>query len=114
MYPASAPPRQPKPPPPRQVRVFISPGDGVPAIVEVTEHGRSTDYAVSRIPSDFGLAFQWSHLDPVPVNPGIGREQTYWCVLEECGRSCSCPGFIRWGHCRHADVTLELVQAGKL
>jgi hypothetical protein len=96
------------------VRVFTSPGDGIPAIVEVTEHGRTTDYAVSRIPSDFGLAFQWSHLDPVPVSDKIGREQTYFVVLEEDGRSCSCCGWVRWHTCRHCDVTLELVQAGKL
>jgi hypothetical protein len=96
------------------VRVFNhANGDGL-TIVEVTQNGVTTDYAVARIPSDFGLAFRWSHMDPVPVNPGIGREQTYFLVLEECGRSCSCPGFIRWGHCRHADVTLELVQEGRL
>jgi hypothetical protein len=88
-------------------------GDGL-AVVEITEHGRSCDYLVSRIPSDFGLGFRWAHADPVPVLEGVGREQVYWCLLEADGRSCSCPGFIRWGHCRHADVTLELVQAGKL
>jgi hypothetical protein len=83
-------------------------------VVEITEKGVSTDYAVSRLPSDYGLAFRWTHLEPVPVTDGIGREQSYDVLLEEDGRSCSCPGFQRWGKCRHADTTLEQVQLGKL
>jgi hypothetical protein len=98
------------------VRVFDhADGDGL-TIVEVTEHGRGSGdlYAVARVPSDWGLAFSWSHLDPVPVSDKIGREQRYFVVLEEDGRSCSCCGWVRWHTCRHCDVTLELVQAGKL
>jgi hypothetical protein len=109
--PIPRPQRQPKP---RQVRVFTSPGDGVPAIVEITQNGVTTDYAVARIPSDFGLAFSWCHLEPIPVAEGIGREQRYFVCLEEDGRSCSCPSWLRWHTCRHCDVTLELVKEGKL
>jgi hypothetical protein len=96
------------------VRVFNhADGDGL-AVVEITEHGRSCDYLVSRIPSDFGLGFRWAHAEPVPVLEGVGREQVYFVLLENDGRSCSCPGWLRWHTCRHADVTKQLVEEGRL
>jgi hypothetical protein len=98
----------------RTVRVCTSPGNGIPAVVEITQNGVMTDYAVSRMPSNFGLAFRWAHLDEVPVTDGIGREQTYDVLLEEDGYTCTCAGFLRWGKCRHSDATVKLVELGKL
>jgi hypothetical protein len=56
--PPPRPTRQPKPPPPRQVRVFDhADGDGL-TIVEVTENGHRVDYSVARLPSQWGIAFR--------------------------------------------------------
>jgi hypothetical protein len=35
-------------------------------------------------------------------------------LLEHDGRTCDCKGFLRHGHCKHADAILKLGRLGKL
>jgi hypothetical protein len=112
--PIPRPQRQAKPQEARQVRLFRHADGHDLTVIEITEGGTTTEYGVAPLASDFGRAFRWTNLEPVPVTDGIGRQQSYDVLLEEDGRSCTCPGFGRWGKCRHADTTLEQVQAGRL
>jgi hypothetical protein len=67
----------------------------------------STDYFLSRIPSDFGTAFC---LEKV----GDAEGAAYHICLSADRNLCDCQGHARWQHCKHADGLAALVAAGKL
>jgi hypothetical protein len=61
-------------------------------------------------------------LAPIQADWGRGFElekfaggETYHVHLDDVnGHSCSCMGFLRWGHCKHVDSLLALDKAGRL
>jgi hypothetical protein len=98
----------------RTVRVVVPAFGNNPAVIRIaiTTGVRnpktvSTDYAVRRIPSDFGCGFELVKL--MAEEPAV-----YHVLLEQDGRSCDCKGHLQHGHCKHADAVLKLVQLGKL
>jgi hypothetical protein len=92
-----------RPKPPRTVKVLANPpvGKGTLKIVE----GKRVDvYYFRCLPSDFGRAFEMSK---------VGGDA--YCVnLDGQTSTCECRGFLRWGHCRHGEVLVALIAAGKL
>jgi len=91
----------------RTVRFGLAPFEGNPGIIDITVNGQTTSYFVRNIPSDFGRGFELEKFDTQ------GGDK-YHVLLEEDGRSCDCPGALKWGHCKHADAVLKLVHVGKL
>jgi hypothetical protein len=91
----------------RTVRFGLAPFEGNPGIIDITVSGKTTSYFVRNIPSDFGRGFSLEKTGPQDGD-------LYHVLLEEDGRSCDCKGFLRHGHCKHADALLKLVQLGKL
>jgi hypothetical protein len=60
------------------------------------------------MPADFGRAFQVEKIG-LTVN-----DSPYHVHIDGGRRSCECKGFLRHGHCKHADGLAALVAAGRL
>ena len=94
--------------PARTIRLALAPLPSSPGVVTITARGKTADYLLSRIPSDFGEAFR---LDKFPPQGG----EVYHVLLSDGGtHSCECKGFLRWGRCKHADGLAALKRAGRL
>jgi hypothetical protein len=91
----------------RTVRFGLAPFEGNPGIIDITVNGKTTCYFVRNVPTDFGRGFELEKF-------GTQGGEIYHVLLEEDGRSCDCKGALKWGHCKHADSVLKLVQLGKL
>ena len=90
----------------RSVRILARPdADGRHAVLAITVQGKTTEYLVDRVVSDWGRCYAVANLT---------NGNHYSVMLEEDGRTCDCKGFCRWGHCRHADGILALVKAGRI
>jgi hypothetical protein len=63
----------------------------------------TTDYFLSRIPSDFGDGFKLEKIIPTADEPS-----TYCVNLSTEGHRCECKGFLRHGHCKHVDSLAAL------
>ncbi len=89
------------------VAVPASPETFGAALVRLTQDGTDYRYWVKPIPSDFGAAFsvEKSVLD---------GEDAYDVLLDGELSSCTCPGNVYHGYCKHADCCRALVAAGKL
>lgn len=62
-------------------------------------------YFVRPIPSDFGFAMEWHSL-PYDDSPC----ETYQvCVENAQDGYCSCPGFERYGKCKHVEATRAIL-----
>ena len=106
--PAPARQRKPRPRPERSIRLEVRPeGDG-PGIVRITVGAKHTDYFLYPLVTDFGRGFRLEKVDP------IGDGSGYHVNLDGDRRSCECKGFLRHGHCKHADGLAALVAAGQL
>jgi hypothetical protein len=94
---------------PRTVRLAVPPSPDNPfAIIVITARGKSNDYCVKPLPSDFGRAFQVEKIfDP--------EEVTYHVNLNGERSTCECKGHLRWGTvCKHIGALQTLVAKGKL
>jgi len=108
---ATAAPRQrkPRPKPERRIRLAVPlNADGKNGVAAITVGKDAADYFLERIPSDWGTAFKVEKI-------GLEcKEAAYDVHLDGEKRSCTCKGFARWQHCKHADGLDALVKAGKL
>jgi hypothetical protein len=60
------------------------------------------------LPADFGRGF-------LVEKVGIDRDEAKYHVnIDTARRSCECKGFLRHGHCKHADGIAALIAAGRL
>jgi hypothetical protein len=79
-------------------------------IFHVTEEARRGKlqrdlYEVVRVPAAFGHGFR--------VRKFGAPESAYHVNLSDDGNhSCECKGWLRWGHCRHAEALLRLLAEG--
>ena len=108
---ATAPARQrkPRPKPARFVRLVIKPdGANSLGVVRLTVAGRSADYLLTPIPADFGRGSQVEKI-------GLDFDgSAYHVNLDGEKKACECKGYLKWGHCKHADGLAALIAAGRL
>ena len=107
---ATAPARQRKPRtrPQRFVRLMVSPAVDGTGVIRLTVAKKAADYFLTLIPTDFGRGFKVEKIGLHATESG--------CHINIDGeaRSCECKGFVRHGHCKHADGIAALLAAGRL
>ena len=107
--PAPARQRKPRPRPERRIRLEVPPGEnGGLGIVRITVGTRRDDYFLTPMPADFGRAFKVEKVGLTVNDP------PYHVNIDGDQRSCECKGFLRHGHCKHADGLAALIAAGRL
>jgi hypothetical protein len=100
--------RKPRPKPQRHIQLEVKPeGDGL-GIVRITVGNQYADYFLTPMPADFGRAFKVEKIG-LQVN-----DPPYHVNIDGGQRSCECKGFLRHGHCKHADGLAALIAAGRL
>jgi hypothetical protein len=108
---ATAAPRQRKPRAKAERRIRLAVGlneRGQAGVVAITVGKDQADYFLDRLPADWGTAFKVEMI-------GLEcKEGAYHVHLDGEIRTCTCKGFARWQHCKHADGLAALVAAGKL
>ena len=100
--------RKPRPKPTRYVRLVIQPGADSLGVVRLTVGGKSADYLLTPLAADFGRGFQ---VEKIGLE---GNGEVYHVNLDGDKKTCECEGFLKWGHCKHADGLAALIAAGKL
>lgn len=91
--------------PARIIRLLYWLQDKAIGLIEV-EEGKDRDlYAVKKLPSDFGFAFEVAK---------HGGDTPYHVCINAMHSTCECKGFVRWGKCRHVDGLTALTKAGKI
>ena len=107
---ASAPARQraPRPKPERRIRLEVPPEGDALGIVRIWVGAEHADYFLTPIPADFGRGFRVEKIG-LQVN-----DPPYHVNIDGERRSCECKGFLRHGHCKHADGLAALIAAGRL
>jgi hypothetical protein len=106
----SAPARQRKPrsKPARSVRLIFPPEGTSTGVIRLTVGKEAADYFINFVAADFGRGFKVEKI-------GLDcRESAYAVNIDGETRSCECKGFLRHGHCKHADGIAALIAAGKL
>jgi len=102
--------------PQRFARLDDKPTVDEPALLTLHVAGVETDYWLRLLPSDFGEAFRLMKI--IPTNDGPAElGEVYDVLIEDAytsAPSCQCKGFLRWGHCKHADAIKALREQGKL
>ncbi len=100
--------RKPRPKPQRFARLCIRPEGTAPGIVRLTVGQEGADYFLTIIPAEFGRGF-------LVEKVGIDRDTAKYHVnIDADKKTCECKGFLRHGHCKHADGLAALIAAGKL
>jgi len=103
---ASASARQRKPE--RGIRLEVRPEENGIGIVRITVGEEYADYFLTMIPADYGRGFKVEKVGLMANDP------PYHVNIDGDKRSCECKGFLRHGHCKHADGLAALVAAGQL
>ena len=94
--------------PERGIRLEVRPEGDCPGIVRITVGNQYADYFLTPMPSDFGRAFKVEKIG-LQVN-----DPPYHVNIDADKRTCECKGFLRHGHCKHADGIAALIAAGRL
>jgi hypothetical protein len=100
--------RKPRPKPERRIRLEVRPEHGGLGIVRIWVGQEYADYFLDPIPADFGRGFK---VEKIGLH---ANDPPYHVHLDGDQRSCECKGFLRHGHCKHADGLAALVAAGRL
>ena len=94
--------------PARSIRLCIRPDGAAPGIIRLTVGKATADYFITIIPADFGQGFLVEKF-------GIDRDTAKYHVnIEADKKTCECKGFLRHGHCKHADGLAALIARGQL
>src|SRR5690349_21416339 len=104
---ATARPRQrlPRAKPARYVRLVIKPGPDSLGVVRLTVNRKSVDYLLTPLAADWGRGFK---LEKIGLDFDVS---TYHVNLDGDKKACECKGFLKWGHCKHADGLAALIAA---
>jgi hypothetical protein len=110
-------PRQPRVKPRRTLRLLrrLDP-DGAGGLLRLRIGDEPVNvYALRRLASDFGQAFELAKLAMVQ-SPQGGFEpavaERYAVNLDFASSLCHCKGFEKWGHCKHIESLLKLQDLG--
>jgi hypothetical protein len=95
----------------RTVKLTLRPFEDSPGVVRIQAGKVVTDYFLTRLACDYGFGFELEKI--LPPDGEDGRYHVHFDPAED-GHSCSCKGFVRWGHCKHADGLAALLKAGQL
>ena len=99
--------RKPRPKPQRFVRLIVSPAMDGTGVIRLTVAKKAADYFLTFLPADFGRGFKVEKI-------GLHESGSYAVNIDGEKRSCECKGFMRHGHCKHADGIAALIAAGRL
>lgn len=91
---------------------FDAPTDPAVGTLLIESPTRRAEYLVEEFPAGWqGRGFQLSKL-----SGGTDATETGYAVFCAPGGACSCEckGFVRWGHCRHAEAVASCVKEGWL
>jgi hypothetical protein len=90
----------------RSFRILARPANGKPGRLRLTIDGETTDYLFSLMEGDgetFSLVVTWRQ--------DHQRDAYHVCVRHDGDCECDCWGWLRHGHCKHAAVTVPLLQS---
>ena len=88
--------------PERKMRVLAYPTDLRPVLtVEVTRGDEVGIYNVTLGSSPYGPCYCWEHAED--------DARRYFVVVLPDGSTCTCPGHLYRGQCKHQDATLRLL-----
>ncbi|MDE2101701.1 MAG: hypothetical protein KGL39_30930 [Patescibacteria group bacterium] len=87
-------------------------GAGAEWFVNVWQGAKFSTYWLVPLTSDFGLAYQFQASRTKA--PGEMQLDAYDVLIEVDGHSCTCPGHLRHGHCKHVDTLKLLIERGTL
>lgn len=72
-------------------------------------------YRLRSLDAGVGLAFRLEKLDHIeegePTNYDVCLDPDGITDPDGGAHSCECKGYLRWGHCKHVDSTLALIEA---
>jgi hypothetical protein len=100
--------RKPRAKPARAIRLEVRPEENGLGIVRITVGKEYADYFLTLVPADFGRGFK---VEKIGLHE---NEPPYHVNIDADKRSCECKGFLKWGHCKHADGLAALIAAGRL
>jgi hypothetical protein len=83
---------------------------GTAKVLWLTVGKLTTAYRLEELKADFGTAFRLCKA----YQGGNAEPEAYDILLAEEGATCECMGFLRHGHCKHADALAKLHQLGKV
>jgi hypothetical protein len=90
-------------------------GDRVTIRMQIVRGHKTMQHGYSLRPfkAQFGRGF---HLEKLTTERTEGEDSTYDVLIdEEYGlHQCCCKGFQKWGHCKHVEALVALLNAGKL
>jgi hypothetical protein len=98
--------------PERRIRLLKPIRDGFGA-VQIFIAGEPHNYLIFPLVADFGAAFRLVKQELVPQTEGFYELQDtarYNVCLDGERSSCECPGFLRWGKCKHVSGLAALRQ----
>ena len=100
--------RKPRAKPARFIRLCVKPDGQAPGVVRITVGKEQADYMLTPLPADFGRGFEVRNI-------GLEADgEAYHVNLDGDKKACECKGFLKWGHCKHADGLAALIAAGRL
>ena len=100
--------RKPRTKPARSIRLEVRPEDNGLGIVRINIGTEHDNYFLTLIPADFGRGFKVEKI-------GLTCNEPPYCVnIDGENKTCECKGYLKWGHCKHADGLAALIAAGKL
>lgn len=98
----------------RSARLIKAPVGAIPGILRITE-GKNVlhidEYFLSFAGSGFGAALHFEKFHSTRKN---WKRETYSVNLDGEESLCECRGFERHHHCKHIEVLIALIEAGKL
>jgi hypothetical protein len=100
--------RKPRAKPARSIRLAVRPEFNGLGIVQIAVGKEQADYFLTLIPAEFGKGFK---VEKIGLH---ANDPAYHVNIDGDKRSCECKGFLRHGHCKHADGLAELVAACQL
>lgn len=99
--------------PERRVRLALPIREGNASVLVISVGKDTHVYSITRLPSDFGAAFQLTKGElrqNAPETEELQATARYDVCLNGERSTCECKGFLHHGHCKHVDGLTTLHQ----